>query len=94
MTYHVSLSVSARRRLKKLKYSGSFNPEVLNKILHCFGNGEPLPEKVKDHQLQGEFAHYRECHIGFNLLLIYKRNDELRVVTITNIGTHQELFGE
>lgn len=94
MIYHVSLSVSARRRLKKLRYSGNFNPGILNKILHCFENGEPLPNRVNDHQLQGEFAGFRECHLGFNLLLIYKRNDELRVVTITNIGTHPELFGE
>ncbi|OGG39907.1 hypothetical protein A2118_00810 [Candidatus Kaiserbacteria bacterium GWA2_50_9] len=94
MIYHVSLSASARKRLKKLRYSGNFNTEVFHRILRCLENGEPLPERTKDHQLHGEFANYRECHLGFNLLLLYKRNDEARVVTISDIGTHGELFGE
>jgi mRNA interferase YafQ len=94
MIYYVSLSALARKHLKKLSHSGNFNPEVFHRILQCLENREPLPERAKDHQLRGEFADYRECHLGFNLLLIYKQNDDLRVVTITNIGTHQELFGE
>jgi len=94
MIYHVSLSASSRKRLKKLRYSGNFNPEVFHRILQCLENGETLPERVKDHQLRGEFTDYRECHLGFNLLLIYKQNNDLRTVTITNIGTHPELFGE
>ncbi|MCX6786391.1 MAG: type II toxin-antitoxin system YafQ family toxin [Candidatus Kaiserbacteria bacterium] len=94
MIYSVSLSISARRRLKKLRYSGTFNSSVFNSVLNCLEQGNPLPERFKDHQLHGEFASFRECHLGFNLLLIYKRNDEAGIVTISEIGTHPELFGE
>ncbi len=94
MIYHVALSSSARRYLKRLRYSGTFNPPVFNTILQCFEHGKALPEKFKDHQLHGEFAHLRECHLGFNLLLIYKRNDDAKIITISDIGTHGELFGE
>lgn len=94
MTYQVKLSRSASRALKKLGRSGSFNPSILNKILHCFEKGESLPVHVKDHALQGNFIGFRECHLGFNLLLVYKRNDETRIITVSDIGTHPELFGE
>lgn len=94
MHYRVKLSNSARRALKKLGRSGKFNPFILNAILQCFEEGNSLPEKYKDHQLHGEFAHLRECHLGFNLLLLYERDDELKIVTVSDIGTHPELFGE
>ena len=94
MTYQVKLSRSALKALKKLERSGSFNPYSLNTVLHCFEYGETIPEKYKDHQLRGEFAHLRECHLEFNLLLVYKRNDDARIITVSDIGTHSELFGE
>ncbi|OGG92987.1 hypothetical protein A2609_02010 [Candidatus Kaiserbacteria bacterium RIFOXYD1_FULL_47_14] len=94
MNYHIKLSISARRALKKLKHSGVFNQIVFNSVLYCLENGNLLPEKYKDHQLHGEFAHFRECHLGFNLLLLYRRNDEAGIITISDIGTHPELFGE
>ena len=94
MTYRIKLAHKAEKAIKKLKHSGASNLAVLNTVLNCLEKGNPLPEKFKDHQLHGKFAQVRECHLGFNILLLYKRNEELRVVTIANIGTHPELFGE
>lgn len=94
MNYRIKLSNKTERVLKKLKRSGTFNPFALNTILRCLQNGEALPERYKDHQLHGEFAQLRECHLSFNLLLLYKRNEETRIITIADIGTHPELFGE
>jgi len=94
MRYRVKLSNSARRALKKLGRSGAFNPSVFNAILQCLEQGSPIPEKYQDHRLHGEFVHFRECHLGFNLLLLYERDDELKIITISEIGTHLELFGE
>lgn len=94
MSYRVKLSSSARRSLKKLGRSGTFNPSVFDKILHCFEKGESLPTHFKDHALQGNFAGSRECHLGFNLLLIYERDEAVQIITISDIGTHGDLFGE
>lgn len=39
----------------------------------------PLPEKNKVHNLTGNYAGYRECHIVSDWLLIYKQaGNELR----------------
>jgi len=94
MIYRIRISNKAQRVLRKLGRSGMFNPLVLNGVLICLERGSSLPEKYKDHQLHGELTHFRECHLGFNLLLQYQRDDELQLITVSNIGTHQELFGE
>jgi len=92
--YQIKLASSTRKALKKLGRSGKFNQTIFNKVVRCLQNGDPLPFFVKDHQLQGNFIGSRECHLEFNLLLIYERDDVERIVTISDIGTHQELFGE
>lgn len=49
-----------------------------------------LPPKNKDHNLSGNYAGYRECHIEPDWLLIYKQTDnELR---LNRTGTHADLF--
>ena len=94
MNYRIRVSNKAQKTLKKLGRSGKFNPTVLNKILRLLEKGRVLPEQYKNHQLQGDLTGFSECHIGFNLLLQYERDEVLRLITIAKIGTHQELFGE
>lgn len=53
--------------------------------------GQQLPPEYLDHELKGEWAGFRECHIGGDFLLIY---DVARVglVTFVDLGSHAELF--
>ena len=51
---------------------------------------KPLPEKNRDHQLSGNWAGHRDCHIEPDWLLIYKiMDDEIR---LERTGTHSDLF--
>ncbi len=92
--YEIAYAQSARKALKRLWRSGSFSQEQFQKLLSLFMTGEVLPKEFKDHQLQGDLSRFRECHIGFNLLVMYERIENDHTVVIENIGTHQELFGE
>lgn len=52
----------------------------------------PLPAKLKDHPLRGEWSGYRDLHIEPDWLLLYKLTDtELR---LARTGTHSDLFRE
>jgi len=51
----------------------------------------PLPEKYKDHDLKGDWAGFRECHIQPEMLLIYERGDDDRI-QLVRLGSHAELF--
>ena len=87
----VRIAVKFRKSLKKLLKSGSFDRKKLEKIIDTLLRGEKLTQNYQDHLLTGDMADYRECHIEFNLLLIYKIEDNNLV--LVNIGSHPEMFG-
>ena len=80
--------------MRKYHKGGSFPKEKYDTAVEYLCAGKSLPLAYRDHQLRGALAIYREFHIAGNLLVLYKRNNELRVITIAKIGTHGELFGE
>lgn len=66
-------------------------------MLLLIGNDAPLGPEWRDHPLKGEWASYRECHIGGNFLLIYKIGELAGpggTVVFIRAGTHSELFQE
>ncbi len=63
--------------------------EVIAKLL----SGEKLERKYKDHLLKGNYKGYRECHIKPDLLLIYKKQDDILLLTGVKIGSHSEILG-
>lgn len=92
--YDIAYAQSARKALKRRRRSGSFPEATFKELLALLMLGRPLPINFKDHELQGSLSDRRECHLGFNLLVVYRRIEELKVVTVLAIGTHAELFGE
>jgi mRNA interferase YafQ len=52
----------------------------------------PLEPRHRDHDLSGEWAGYRECHIKPDLLLIYRKIDP-DTLRLARLGSHSELFG-
>lgn len=92
--YEIRYAQGARRSLKRLRRSGSFPEEKFKELLALFIFGKSIPINFKDHALQGNLLGRRECHLGFNLLVVYRRIEEFNIVTVLAIGTHPELFGE
>lgn len=66
--------------------------EVLVPILISPANDQPLKPRHRDHELSGDWAAYRECHVKPDLLLIYKRPDP-DTLRLARLGSHSELFG-
>ena len=66
--------------------------ELLTQVLAQLIMDQPLSSSTRDHNLSGDWAGYRECHIKPDLLLIYKKpdSDSLR---LARLGTHSEIFG-
>ncbi|MEK7107244.1 MAG: type II toxin-antitoxin system YafQ family toxin [Patescibacteria group bacterium] len=91
--YILAFATRAKKSLRKYHHSGSFPLAKFEKALYCLRRGEPLPVFYADHALHGELSVYREFHLADDLLVQYKRNEDLRVITIAKIGTHSELFG-
>ncbi|WP_428769500.1 type II toxin-antitoxin system YafQ family toxin [Treponema sp. HNW] len=61
---------------------------VIKKLL----DGETLEKKYHDHALVGNYKGCRDCHIRPDLVLIYKKEDDILVLTALRLGSHSELF--
>ena len=49
-----------------------------------------LPPEAKDHSLSGNWKGFQEFHIGGDLIVIYKKEDNKLI--LVRIGTHNQLF--
>lgn len=77
---------------ERLSHSGRYNMNRLKEgMLLLIANDEPLPPEYLDHELSGDWAGFRECHIGGDFLLIYELQDDGAII-FTRAGTHSELF--
>ncbi|MEA1050412.1 type II toxin-antitoxin system YafQ family toxin [Lamprobacter modestohalophilus] len=61
-------------------------------VLKALVVDQPLKARYRDHDLTGDWSGYRECHIKPDLLLIYRREGEDRLI-LARLGSHSELFG-
>ena len=64
---------------------------LLQEIILKLADGLPLPEKNHDHALSGEWLGCRECHITPDWLLVYRKEDDILVLTLTRTGSHSDL---
>lgn len=69
-----------------------YDIRLLEKVIELLANQKPLPEKNRDHQLSGDYAGCRECHITPDWLLIYEVADEELILYLTRTGSHSDLF--
>ena len=77
--------------LKKIKKRG-YDIGLLTEVLKILVSGEKLPSKYKDHELKGNYANCRECHITPDWLLIYEIVEKNLILYLTITGTHSDLF--
>lgn len=82
------------RKDYKLAMKRRMKIELLDAVIRKLAAGEPLPEKNRDHALNGNWTGHRECHIQPDWLLLYRLEDDVLVLTLTRTGTHSDLFGK
>lgn len=90
---HAIQSKQYKKSLKKVLRGGKIKITEIDEVVDLLCKENILPVKYQDHALQGRFEGFRECHIRPDLLLIYKKENELLILLLVNIGSHSELFG-
>lgn len=61
-------------------------------VLQALLTDAPLDARYRDHDLSGNWAGYRECHVKPDLLLIYRKSGT-DILRLARLGSHSELFG-
>ena len=91
MKYEVVKLKRFRKNLKKMLRRGK-DINKLETVVSILARGEQLPAKYKDHALSGDLEGLRDCHIENYWLLLYYIEDNVLVLTLTDTGTHSDLF--
>ena len=87
----IVLSNRIRKDLKLAQKRG-LNLELLRTVVNTLACGEPLDPKYRDHDLNGNYAGFRECHIKPDWLLVYRVEKEELELFLFRTGTHSDLF--
>ncbi|MHC8318566.1 type II toxin-antitoxin system YafQ family toxin [Pseudomonas sp. LB3P31] len=79
-----------KKSWERYNRAGRRDMQEVREVMRLLWMGEVLPPQYVDHELNGEWAGCRECHIGGDFLLIYsvKKDD----VIFIELGSHAELF--
>jgi mRNA interferase YafQ len=65
---------------------------LLGQIIDLLADDTPLPEKYRDHALQGNWRGHRECHVTPDWLLVYRKTDNGELLLIlVRTASHSEL---
>jgi len=59
--------------------------------MQALAAGQPLKARHRDHDLSGDWAGYRECHVKPDLLLVYRKSDD-DLLKLARLASHSELF--
>lgn len=63
---------------------------VLALVVAMLAKGGRIDARFRPHKLQGSYSGYWECHLGHDLLLVYKVSPD--TLYLFRIGTHSDLF--
>ena len=64
--------------------------DELTSVLGLLVKDESLPHKYCDHSLSGQWKDHRDCHVKPDLILIYRKPDDL-TLQLVRLGSHSEL---
>lgn len=76
----------------KLAKKRGYDISKLETVIEELANERPLAPKYRDHELSGNFAGLRECHIEGDWLLVYKADHGELILWLYYTGTHSDLF--
>ena len=81
------------KRDYKRELKGQYRSTLLADIATVFvllAADKPLSARYRDHALSGNWAHHRDCHIRPDLVLIYKKTEDEKLLLV-RLGSHSEL---
>ncbi|MGA2216611.1 MAG: type II toxin-antitoxin system YafQ family toxin [Terracidiphilus sp.] len=77
------------KREAKGEHRATLDSDLLA-VVSLLAADSPLPEKLRDHPLSGEWSDHRDCHIRPDLVLIYRIPDA-ESLELVRLGSHSEL---
>ncbi len=93
MIYHIKFTTAFKKGYKRARKRG-LNLQLLDDVIAKLKAGHKLESEYRDHALHGNWEGFRECHIQPDWLLIYLIENDILTLTLTDTGTHADIFDE
>jgi mRNA interferase YafQ len=88
--YKLQFGVKYKKSYDKCELR-KYDMSKLDKAVSMLQAGTQLPREYKDHPLKGTYKGCRECHLGFDWVLIYRYEKDKLILILVNTGTHDDL---
>lgn len=91
----LKISNQYKKDLRKVLKSGlrlKSRKNIIGNIIDNLLSREKLEAKYKDHALTGQWNGYKDCHIEPDLIMIYFIDTDNKILEMSRIGSHSELF--
>jgi mRNA interferase YafQ len=90
--YEVFYTNEFKRQLRLMMKRGR-SAALINLAIDILGSTGSLPMvPYRTHKLSGNLNKHWEAHLESDWLLIWKHDDKKKIITLTNTGTHADLF--
>ena len=76
----------------KLARKRNLDEQKLNNLIKLLISDMVLPQRYKNHVLKGNYVGLFECHITPDWLLVYSKQETVKLITLIRMGTHSDLF--
>lgn len=92
MKYSIEITKRCEKDIKNYKKK-HYDFSLFCEVVELLANDDKkiLKTKFKDHALFENWKGYRELHLEKNILIIYKIDEEKLALTLTRIGSHDDL---
>ena len=77
------------KREAKGQHRATLDAELMP-VVKALAYDQPLEPRHRDHALTGDWKDHRDCHVKPDLVLIYRKPDDV-VLQLVRIGSHSEL---
>ena len=88
----ISYTAQFKRDFKRVKKSGRYKhiDKVLMSAVTLLAEDKRLPKRYYDHALSNNWSDHRDCHIKPDLILIYRKPDDVKL-ELVRLGSHSQL---
>ncbi|MBK5213995.1 MAG: type II toxin-antitoxin system YafQ family toxin [Flavobacteriaceae bacterium] len=92
--YLLVRSSKFKQDLKRVFKRSATDFEETRKVLHLLKDKgvKGIPKFMKPHKLKGKYKGDWECHIKPDLLIIWFQIESPKIIKLTRIGSHSDLF--
>ena len=91
--YTIKTTGQFKKGVKRCHKRG-YDMALLREALKILAETGTLPESYLPHKLTGDYRGHWECHLQPDWLLVWKKYKKTFTLTMTDTGTHSDLYGK